>query len=148
MPIRFACPTCGTALAVSSKQAGQVMSCTSCKQLVQVPQPPPRTHKSSRRSGGGKGPVMVRSPRREGMGAFWALCRLSLWGVCFAGILLGLGYYLSEIGSKERTDEKMVLSLQTLVWLFGAYYIARTFDDSTKSLHELIARMRRRKTQR
>jgi hypothetical protein len=48
MPIPFACVHCGTALSVSSTQAGTTLQCPTCQQVVEVPAgggrtgPPPR----------------------------------------------------------------------------------------------------------
>jgi hypothetical protein len=127
--IRFVCPTCGNSLSAPSNKGGSLSSCPACNQMVQVPtaeEPEPK-------------------PRREGMRIFLALFRLFLWGICFAAIILAVASYVVEIGGKVEPQEKVTLAVQSLVWIFAPYYLARTFDDSTKSLEELCARMRRKK---
>ncbi len=134
--IRFLCPTCGHSLRASSKKAGSVSSCPSCNQMVQVPAAVPSSKSAT-------APV-VRS-RREGMGPFWALLRLSLWGLCFLVVVLSVVYYFTEIEKKVDSLEKALVSVQALIYILGSYYLARTFEDSTKSLEELMIRLRRRK---
>ena len=50
-----------------------------------------------------------------------------------------------EFDKKVDFNEKIMFSVQSLIWVLGSYYLARTFDDSTKSLEELCARLRRRR---
>lgn len=145
MPIRFACPRCGAAQAVSSKYGGTVMNCTSCKQPVQVPPAPPKPAGQARKSGGSSRPAPVMRPARESRSAFWALCRLSVWGIALSGVAISVIYYFAESANVTKTDEKNLLALTTLVFLFASYFLARTFDDSTKSFQELMISLRRKK---
>ncbi len=128
--IKFACPTCGNVLSSSSRKAGSLCSCPACGQMVEIPAP----------EGGA-----AKKPRREGMRAFWALCRFFLWGVCFAAVVLSVVGYFVNLDKKTDFHDRMLLSVQSLIWVLGSYYLARTFDDSTKSLEELCARLRRRR---
>jgi hypothetical protein len=83
--------------------------------------------------------------RRESLRAFWALVRLFLWGVCFAAVLMSVVTYFLEVEKKVDENAKVLFTAQILVYILGAYYIARTFEDATKSLEELWARIRRRR---
>src|SRR5262249_48420868 len=109
--IRFACPTCGNALSSPMNQAGAVISCSHCKQLVQVPQMRVPDTKVK--------PTPAASPaaraRREGR-TFWALCRMSLWALCFVVILLAIGSYFVNISAADTAAERSSVSLQTLVY--------------------------------
>ena len=55
-----------------------------------------------------------------------------------------VGFFL-ENERKTEGLERTSFALQSLVYVLGAYFIARTFDDSTKSLEELCARLRKKK---
>jgi uncharacterized paraquat-inducible protein A len=127
--IKFACPTCGNSLSAPENKSGSLSSCPACAQMVQVP-------------------VVEGSDtprRREGSRAFFALLRFFLWGLCFAAVVIAVvNYYLEHERHRELLD-KTLFALQSLVFVLGSYFIARTFDDSTKSLEELCARLRRKK---
>jgi hypothetical protein len=121
-----------------------MVACSGCKQPVQVPVVPRSAGASRKTSPTARPSVRLKSPN-EGSRTFWALCRLFIWGICLAGVGISILYYLTELGNVTKNDEKQLLALQSLVFLFGVYYLARSFDDSTKSLEELFARLRRRK---
>ena len=87
----------------------------------------------------------AKKPRPEGIRAFWALVRFFLWGVCFAAVVLSVVAYFVDFDKKVDFNDKILFSVQSLIWVLGSYYLARTFDDSTKSLEELCARLRRRR---
>ncbi len=136
--IRFACPTCGNSMTASPSKAGSIMPCTACNQLVQVPAPAPHSsaaHPKPREL----------SRAREGGRAFWALCRLSLRGLCFAVILLALGSYAIEVNSVNEANARTSIAVQTLVWVLGAYYFVRILDDVGKSFEDVVSRVRGRK---
>ena len=148
MPIRFACPKCGLALAVSSKQSGTLVTCSGCKQPVQVPAAPPRpagVPRKVRSSAAPRPTAGIKAPA-DGMRTFWTLCRLLIWGVCLAGIASILLYYASEGGNATRPDEKLLVALQTMVFLLGTYYLAHSFDGGSRNLEELLARHAQTKT--
>ena len=128
--IQFACPTCGNSLSSPTRKAGKLLKCPACAQLIQVPEP----------EGG-----PAKKPRRESLRAFWALVRFFLWGICFAAVVLSVVAYFVEFDKKVDFNDKVLFSVQSLIWVLGSYYLARTFDDSTKSLEELCARLRRRR---
>lgn len=128
--IKFACPTCGNVLSAPSRKGGKLCSCPACGQMVEIPAP----------AGG-----PAKKPRREGTRAFWALCRFFLWGICFAAVVLAAANYFVDFDKKADFNGRILLSVQSLIWILGSYYLARTFDDSTKSLEELCARLRRRR---
>ncbi|MBY0522482.1 MAG: hypothetical protein K2R98_03755 [Gemmataceae bacterium] len=130
--IKFGCPTCGNSLSAPEHKSGSLSTCPACGQMVQVPAI----------EGGGEKPGV--KPRREGMRAFWALVRFFLWGLVFAGLILTVANYFLEIEKKAK-DDQLFFALQTLIYILGGYYLARTFDDSTKSLEELCARLRRKR---
>jgi hypothetical protein len=138
--IRFACPTCGNALSAPTNQGGAVTSCPHCKQLVQVPQMRVPDTKVKVPHGA---PTTAGRARRESR-TFWSLCRLSVWGLSFAVILLAIGTYVVQIGGADTAAERSAVSLQCLFFVIAAYYFARTFDDISKSLGELRHRMRRK----
>jgi hypothetical protein len=129
--IKFACPQCGNGLSAPENKAGSLSNCPACASMVQVPAP----------QAGGDSPPR----RRETLRAFWALVRLFLWGVCFAVVLLAVVSYFLEFEKKIDDIQKVILTAQHLVYILGAYYVARTFEDTTKSLEELCARIRRRR---
>lgn len=127
--IKFACPTCGNSLTAPENKSGSLSSCPACAQMVQVPVV--------------EGSETPR--RREGSRAFFALVRFFLWGLCFAAVGIAVvAFYLEHDRPKEQID-KTLFALQSLVYVLGPYFIARTFDDTTKSLEELCARVRRKK---
>src|SRR5207248_9127197 len=82
-------------------------------QLVQVPQmrvPETKVKVPGATSAG--------RARREGR-TFWALCRLSLWGICFAVMLLAIGSYAetedrksTRLNSSHRTISYAVFCLK------------------------------------
>jgi hypothetical protein len=80
-----------------------------------------------------------------GMRAFLALFRFFLWGICLAAIVTSVLAYFQEIKYKDDSAAKTAFAVQALVWIFSSYFVARTFDLSTKSLEELCARLRRRR---
>jgi hypothetical protein len=127
--IKFACPTCGNSLSAPENKSGSLSTCPACAQMVQVP-------------------VVEGSDaprRREGSRAFFALMRFFLWGLCFASVAISVvAYFLDHDRGKDQI-EKTFLALQSLVFVLGAYFIARTFEDTSKSLEELCARLRGRK---
>jgi len=126
--IKFACPTCGNSLSAPDNKSGSLKSCPACAQMVQVPVVE-----------GSEAPR-----RREGSRAFFALLRFFLWGLCFAAVAIAVvNYYLEHERHRELLD-KTLFALQSLVFVLGSYFIARTFEDTTKSLEELCARLRRR----
>lgn len=126
--IKFACPTCGNSLSAPEHKSGSLSSCPACAQMVQVPVV--------------EGSETPR--RREGSRAFFALMRFFLWGLCSASVAISVAGYFLESDRQAQALEKTAFGLQSLVYVLGAYFIARTFDDSTKSLEELCARLRRR----
>jgi hypothetical protein len=133
--IRFACPVCNTHITAPDNKAGTVDPCPSCGQLVQVPVPEYlgddlETRRLKR--------------QREGMRAFLALIRFFLWGLCLAVIVITVLNYFQQYDREADYPAKTALALQGLVYVSGAYFIARTFDLSTKSLEELCGRMFRR----
>ena len=127
--IKFACPTCGNSLSAPENKSGSLSTCPACAQMVQVP-------------------VVEGSDaprRREGSRAFFALMRFFLWGLCFASVAISVvAYFLDHDRGKDQI-EKTFFALQSLVFVLGAYFIARTFEDTSKSLEELCARLRGRK---
>jgi hypothetical protein len=127
--IKFACPTCGNSLSAHENKSGSLSSCPGCGQMVQVPVV--------------EGSETPR--RREGSRAFFALLRFFLWGLCFASVALSVVAYYLEHEKPREPLEKTLFALQSLVYVLGSYFIARTFDDTTKSLEELCARLRRKK---
>jgi hypothetical protein len=132
--IKFACPSCGAGMSAPSNKAGSLANCPGCGQMVQIPA-----------GDASAGSDRERRRRREGPRAFFALVRLFLWGVCFAAIVLSVAAYFMEIEKKIQPIDKAVWSAQALVWIMGSYFLARAFDDSTKSLEELCARLRGRR---
>jgi hypothetical protein len=126
--IKFACPTCGNSLSAPEHKSGSLSSCPACAQMVQVPV-----------AAGSDAPR-----RREGSRAFFALVRFFLWGLCFASVGIAVVAYYLEHERPREPLEKTLFALQSLVYVLGSYFIARTFDDTTKSLEELCARLRRR----
>jgi hypothetical protein len=134
--IRFACPACSTHITAPDDKGGEVDPCPSCGQLVQVPVLDEHDDPAERRR--------LRR-QREGMRAFMALIRFFLWGVCLAAIVTSIVAFFQEIERKDDYPAKTALATQALVWIFSAYFVARTFDLSTKSLEELCGRLRGRK---
>lgn len=117
-------------------QGGSVTSCPHCKQLVQVPQmrvPETKVKPTPGATTSGKA-------KREGR-AFWALCRLSLWGISFAVMSLSIGSYVLQIGGSDTAAERSALTLQALFFVLAAFYFARTFDSVSKSFEELRTRL-------
>jgi hypothetical protein len=137
--MRFACPTCGNNLTASSSKAGTIMSCPACNQLVQVPGAPPSAAPS-------KTPAAAAPSRssREGPKAFWALCRLFLRLICFGVIVVALFSFAVNVAG-ANTAEQTAISVHTLVWILGAYYVTRIMDDVGKAIEDVISRVRRRK---
>lgn len=133
--IRFACPSCDTHITAPDDKGGAVDPCPSCGQLVQVP------------GNGYDDPTAQRRLRRqrEGMRAFLALIRFFLWAVCLAAIITSVVAFFQQIEHEKDFPAKTAWSVQALVWIFSFYFVARTFDLSTKSLEELCGRMRGRK---
>jgi hypothetical protein len=134
--IKFACPACNTHITAPDDKGGEVDPCPSCGQLVQVPV-----------LNGYDDPAELRRRRRqrEGMRAFLALIRFFLWGLCLAAIVTSVIAFFQEIEHRIDYPAKTSLATQALVWILGAYFTARTFDLSTKSLEELCGRLRGRK---
>ena len=131
--IQFGCPGCNTLLQAPERKAGKVQPCSGCGAMVQVPANPDN-------------PPRVR-PRRETWRAFWALCRFFLWGICLAAVIVSVLTYFDQMEHQKPTDNthKLAIVAQALFWIFSAYFVAKTFDSSTKSLEELCGRLRRRR---
>jgi hypothetical protein len=139
--IRFACPTCNGIITTSSKKAGSVKACPGCGQMVQVPDEVAIEEKPGRTSG--EKPALG-SRRGNGLKVFWALVRISLWGVCFGAIVLGFVNFFVESPKGRDDQQKIEIAARALVWLVGPFYLARTFESSTKSFEELVQRIRGR----
>jgi hypothetical protein len=143
--IRFACPTCNGVISTSSKRAGAVKACPGCGQMVQVPdaaafqQEKPQKKKAAAAAK----PGVVRR-RGGGFRTFWTLVRLFLWTACFGAIILGVVSYFVENPKAYGAVDKTELAARTLVWLVGPFYLARTFESSSKSFEELVQRFRRK----
>jgi hypothetical protein len=119
-------------------KSGEVDPCPSCGQLVQVP--------AVEYSGEDPAEQRRRRRQREGMRAFLALIRFFLWGLCLAAVVISVLNYFQQFEREAGDPRKTALALQALVYVSGAYFIARTFDMSTKSLEELCGRMFRRRS--
>lgn len=129
--IQFGCPNCNMLLNAPHGKTGTVNPCPGCGEMVQVPKPD-AAGKPRRRS------------LREGWGAFWALCRFFLWGICMAAIVFAVFAFYEQIPRATTEEQKTAVSTQALVWILGAYFIARAFELSSKSLEEMFSRVRRR----
>jgi len=143
--IRFTCPTCGNALTAKSNKVGSVATCPACNQMVQVPPGAAGGGAPKSGGGGGGGGEDEGRGRREGMRPFWALVRFFLWGICFAAVVLSVVSYFVEIDRKTEPLEKTMVSVQALIYILGSYYLARTFQDASKSFDELVLRLRSKK---
>lgn len=79
------------------------------------------------------------------MRLFLALCRLFVWGVSLALVLMSVAAFFLEIERKDDPPAKGSYALQAVVWILSAYFLARTFDLFSRNLEDFYSRLRRRR---
>lgn len=132
--IQFACPACNMVLSAPPSKAGSTNPCPGCGQMVLVPRAESLADFST--GGGGK---------KKGEGrTFFAFLRSFLWGLCFFGVVGSVFVFFQQIERARETADKTRLCGEALVWIVGAYLIAKSFEGATKSIEELCQRLRRR----